>query len=117
MHSKLITFFALGVFFLSQFGRVISYAYCKVVAYENTQSFVCDCEKLLYTIHQGANTDKQSSASGVALPAVTQDALYFQHASLLVYHPAEPGHWPPSPASALHFSFGPSVFHPPITVA
>ena len=73
--TKILTISLLTLFFLAQFGKVISFCYCSVESYRQTGTIDCDCEKnLAGTVKHEANKDH----SAAALQTVHFDELFKQ---------------------------------------
>jgi len=61
--KKILTITLLSLFFLTQFGKVISFCYCSIENYRLTGTTDCDCENnLAGTIKH--ETNKEHSSAG-----------------------------------------------------
>ena len=60
--KKILTITLLSLFFLAQFGKVISFCYCSIESYRVTGTTDCDCEKnLAGSIKHETNKDHSST--------------------------------------------------------
>jgi len=117
MLKKQIAFIALLLFFLSQFGRMINYSYCKIAVYQQTNTFVCDCEKMLYTAIKTDNTSKEQAPQNISAQASSEELF---HPVLLpvITRPYTllTAHWPLQTTGKRLFIFTRNIFHPPLQV-
>jgi len=118
MIKKQIALLALVVFFLSQFGKVINFACCKVAVYQQTNSFVCDCEKLLYTAVKADNTSKEQTPQHIAAHPSAEELFHPSDIPLTAAHLLlPPAEWPLYKNNKHFFLFENSIFHPPLHAA
>ena len=117
MRKEQIAFIALLLFFLSQFGRVINYSYCKMAVYQQTNSFVCDCEKMLYTAIKTDNTSKEQAPHHISAHPAAEELFHpvllpaiSRHSVLLITR------WPIQKSGKHLFIFTRNIFHPPLMV-
>jgi len=84
--KNILTITLLSLFFLAQFGKVISFCYCSIENYRLTGTTNCDCEKnIAGTIKHETNKDHTSAG----FQNLHYDEL-FPHRSFTVnidYHP------------------------------
>ncbi len=118
MLKKQIAFFTLFLFFLSQFGKVINFSFCKAVAYQQTNTFVCDCEKLLYTVVKTDNTSKEQPPQQLSAHQTTEELFHFKdHLCLTGTYAAVRAEWPLFRNSKHLSLFANAIFHPPAVLA
>ena len=78
--KKLLTITLLSLFFLAQFGKVISFCYCTIENYRLTGTTDCDCEKnLAGTVKHESNKDHSSAG----FQSLHYDELFHQHSSVI----------------------------------
>jgi hypothetical protein len=112
--KKTITIFALFIFFLSQFGKVVSFCFCSIASYQQTKTLNCDCEKQL-TI--AFDTESRKPISQNLQNAPQFDELFQQ--TIPTY--SSPANWTqlkislPLGTEPLYHTFLPAVFHPPLS--
>jgi len=116
--KKNIAIAAFLVFFLAQFGRVINFCFCKAAVYQQTKSFVCDCEKMLYTAVKSDHSSKEETPQNISAPQQQEELFHFSFtpgftvpANLCI------AKWPKINSEALCHMFFPSIFHPPLQVS
>ena len=77
--KKILTITLLSLFFLAQFGKVISFCYCSIESYRVTGTTDCDCEKnLAGTVKHESNKDHSSAG----LQSLHYDELFQQLSSV-----------------------------------
>ena len=103
--KKFISITFLFIFFLAQYGKVVSYAYCE---WENRAVVQCDCEKVF------AVDDQQKDHQLSKINAVTklEDPVIFSaSSSAAITLPGDTLH--PNISENLLTGFPDSSFHPP----
>ena len=83
--KKILTITLLSLFFLAQFGKVISFCYCSIENYRISGTADCDCEKNLVGAIKH-ETNKDHSPGGFQI--LHYDELFHQCSAinLLDYH-------------------------------
>lgn len=113
--KKQITLFALLVFFLAQFGKVINYCFCTIAAYQQTSSLACDCEKQLFTDIKKETADRHQSPHTYAAHPPAEDLFHLPLFATWAFHQSMADSvWPPGSNESLFHTFGKPVFHPPL---
>ena len=84
--KRILTITLLSLFFLAQFGKVISFCYCSIENYRLTGTTDCDCEKnLAGTIKH--ETNKEHSSTG--FQNLHYDELFhFRSINICVLYPS-----------------------------
>src|SRR5215467_9975102 len=104
--KKFISIAFLFIFFLAQFGKIVSYGYCK---WENRSVIQCDCEKVFAVDdHQKDHQlSKVNSITKLEDPVISYPATWY--AQLSVLHTNIHCYSSENPVTG----FAGSTFHPP----
>ncbi|MFT3935370.1 MAG: hypothetical protein QM726_17220 [Chitinophagaceae bacterium] len=119
MLKKSFAIFALSVFFLAHFGRMINYLYCNLQTYVQTASFACDCEKqLLAGLVHDNNTHQEQSPKNIATPAQDEACYYLPVHEITSFHTIVLSKiWPAANNQSLYQQFSFSIFRPPLQIS
>ncbi len=110
--KKYLAIFAVTIFFLSQFGKVINFCLCTIIYFQQTSTINCDCEKHLsgYTDDEAKNQQPYNSS-----PLPRFDELFEIKCVAVItphaYRLSKPffGHY----TDPLYHTYSDAVFHPP----
>jgi hypothetical protein len=113
--KKQITLFALLVFFLAQFGKVVNYCFCTIAVYQQTGSTACDCEKQLLTDVKKETATKHPSPHAVAAQPASEELFHQPLPAGWILQPVTIANgWPRCGHESLYSTSGNPVFHPPL---
>jgi len=116
--KKNLAIFAFLIFFLAQFGKMINFCLCKAAVYQQTKSFICDCEKMLYTAVKADNSPKEKLPQNVSSPQQQEELFHLSYTpSFTVPDGFCLTKWPKTNSEAVYHMFLESIFHPPLQVS
>jgi|SRR5450432_861728 hypothetical protein len=115
MLKKNIAIFTLLIFFLAQFGKDINFCFCKLSAFEQTNTFTCDCERQLFTAIKADNSPKNQTAQNISTQLPSEELFHLPNfSSVSFHHTVFFTSWPKASSEKLYHVFGENIFRPPL---
>jgi hypothetical protein len=101
-----------GIFFLSQFGKVVNFCLCTINTYQQTGVIACDCEKQLSTAV--AKEARQQDHQHNVLPPQADLLFHLNNSVAFNFeYIIEPARRFTHLTEGLYDEWAPCIFHPP----
>jgi hypothetical protein len=115
MLKKYIAITVFLVFFLAQFGRIISFGFCTISVYQQTSSFSCDCERQLFSAIKTDKHDNDQAPQSIYTQIPAGELHTGPIEPVLLHHPTvQLSTKHAGTGAALLNIFSEPVFHPPL---